>query len=97
VLLGVENPKQSTLENFKKGITPGDAKKAVKLLKENDISAHTMFIIGERKDTAESIGNLREFVNLDEYNEDEKILDKISIYKEMIDNIKCSNLIKERL
>jgi anaerobic magnesium-protoporphyrin IX monomethyl ester cyclase len=63
VLLGVENPKQSTLESFKKGITPEDAKKAVELLKENDIAAHTMFIIGDRKDTAESIANLREFVN----------------------------------
>jgi anaerobic magnesium-protoporphyrin IX monomethyl ester cyclase len=63
VLLGVESPKQSTLENFKKNITVEDAKKAVKLLKENDIAAHTMFIIGERKDTAESIASLREFVN----------------------------------
>ncbi|MFZ0965636.1 MAG: radical SAM protein [Candidatus Bathyarchaeia archaeon] len=63
VLLGVETPKQSTLESFKKGITPEDAKKAVELLKENDIAAHTMFIIGDRKDTAESIASLREFVN----------------------------------
>jgi anaerobic magnesium-protoporphyrin IX monomethyl ester cyclase len=63
VLLGVESPKQSTLENFKKNITVEDAKKAVNLLKENDIAAHTMFIIGERKDTAESIAGLREFVN----------------------------------
>ena len=63
VLLGVETPKQSTLESFKKGITAEDAKKAVELLKENDIAAHTMFIIGDRKDTAESIASLREFVN----------------------------------
>jgi anaerobic magnesium-protoporphyrin IX monomethyl ester cyclase len=63
VLLGVESPKQSTLESFKKGITAEDAKKAVALLKENDIAAHTMFIIGDRKDTAESIANLREFIN----------------------------------
>lgn len=63
VLLGVETPKQSTLESFKKGITAEDAKKAVALLKENDIAAHTMFIIGDRKDTAESIASLREFVN----------------------------------
>jgi len=63
VLLGVESLKQSTLENFKKDITPEDSRKAVKLLKENDIAAHTMFIIGERKDTAKSIANLREFVN----------------------------------
>jgi anaerobic magnesium-protoporphyrin IX monomethyl ester cyclase len=63
VLLGVESPRQSTLENFKKNITVEDAKKAVNLLKENDIAAHTMFIIGERKDTAESIASLRQFVN----------------------------------
>jgi anaerobic magnesium-protoporphyrin IX monomethyl ester cyclase len=63
VLLGVESPKQSTLESFKKGITPEDAKKAVGLLRENDIFAQAMLIIGERKDTAKSIADLREFVN----------------------------------
>ncbi len=63
VLLGVESPKQSTLKSFKKGITAEDAKKAVKLLRENDIFAQAMLIIGERKDTAKSIANLREFVN----------------------------------
>ena len=63
VLLGVESPKQSTLESFKKGITPEDAKKAVKLLRQNDIFAQAMLIIGERKDTAESIADLREFAN----------------------------------
>jgi len=63
VLLGVESTRQSTLEDFNKGIAPEDAKKAVKLLKENDIAAHTMFIIGERKDTAKSIANVRESVN----------------------------------
>jgi len=35
----------------------------MKLLKKNDIFAHAMFIIGERRDTAESIANLREFTN----------------------------------
>lgn len=63
VLLGVESPKQSTLESFTKDITPEDAKKAVKLLRENDIFAQAMLIIGERKDTAKSIADLREFVN----------------------------------
>jgi anaerobic magnesium-protoporphyrin IX monomethyl ester cyclase len=63
ILLGVENPKESTLETFRKNITAKDAKEAVKLLKENDIFAHAMFIIGERKDTAKSIADLREFVN----------------------------------
>ncbi len=63
VMIGVESPKDSTLESFKKGITQEDAEKAVTLLKENDIFAHTMFIIGERRDTAESIAHLREFAN----------------------------------
>ena len=62
-LLGVESHRQSTLETFNKRIDPEDAKTAVKLLKENDIFAHAMFIVGERKDSAESIANLREFVN----------------------------------
>jgi len=63
VLLGVENPNQSTLETFRKKITPNQAKEAVKLSKKNDIFAQTMLIIGERKDTAKSIAELREFVN----------------------------------
>lgn len=63
VLLGVENSEPSTLADFRKGISPEDSKKAVKLLKENDIFAHAMFIIGNRRDTAKSIANLREFVN----------------------------------
>jgi anaerobic magnesium-protoporphyrin IX monomethyl ester cyclase len=62
VLLGVENSKQSTLETFRKNITPEDAKKAVKLLKESDIFAQVMFIIGDRKDTAESIEESRKFI-----------------------------------
>ncbi|MCQ5374607.1 MAG: B12-binding domain-containing radical SAM protein [Candidatus Methanomethylicia archaeon] len=63
VLLGAENPRQSTLNTFNKGITAQDTIEAVKALKRNDIFAHTMFIIGEREDTAESIANLRGFVN----------------------------------
>ncbi|UCE96599.1 MAG: radical SAM protein, partial [Candidatus Bathyarchaeota archaeon] len=62
VMIGVESPRDSTLENFKKDITADDAKKAVKLLKENGIFTHAMFVIGERKDTSESIQYLREFV-----------------------------------
>jgi anaerobic magnesium-protoporphyrin IX monomethyl ester cyclase len=63
VLLGVENSKESTLEAFRKNITAKDAMEAVKLLKQNDIFAHAMLIIGERKDTAKSIAELREFAN----------------------------------
>lgn len=63
VLLGAESNSLSTLDNYNKGLRPEDIKGAVKLLKENDIFAHTMFILGERKDTTESISNMRGFVN----------------------------------
>lgn len=62
VLLGVESQKQTTLKRFRKGIMPETAKKAVKLLRKNDIFSHAMFIIGDRKDSAESVADLREFV-----------------------------------
>ena len=63
VLLGVESHSPSTLEKFHKKTSPEDAKLAVKLLHKNDVFAQAMLIIGERKDTAESIASLREFVN----------------------------------
>ena len=62
-MTGVESPSDSTLKSYKKGITPDDATKSIKLLKENDIFSHAMFIIGERKDTSKSISDLREFAN----------------------------------
>jgi anaerobic magnesium-protoporphyrin IX monomethyl ester cyclase len=63
VLLGVENSDPSTLQGFNKGITPDDARRAVKLLKRNGIFAHAMLIIGGRKDTRESISRLRKFAD----------------------------------
>jgi anaerobic magnesium-protoporphyrin IX monomethyl ester cyclase len=63
VLLGVENSSPATLEGFKKGITPQEAKTAVKLLKDNGIFAHAMLIIGQRKDNRKSIAQLKEFAN----------------------------------
>ena len=63
VLLGVESHSSSTLDSFKKETSPEDARKAVKLLRDNDIFTQGMFIIGQRKDTAASIANLREFVS----------------------------------
>jgi anaerobic magnesium-protoporphyrin IX monomethyl ester cyclase len=63
VLLGVESHSSSTLQKFNKKTKPENAKVAVKLLHENDIFAQAMLIIGERKDTVESIAGLREFVN----------------------------------
>ena len=59
VLLGVENSSPSTLDYFKKGITPNDAKTAVKLLQDNGIFAHAMVIIGNRKETHQSILGLQ--------------------------------------
>jgi anaerobic magnesium-protoporphyrin IX monomethyl ester cyclase len=63
VMIGAENPSESTLEDFRKDITPNDTKQAVKLLKQNGIFAHTMFVIGNRKETAQSVANVREFAN----------------------------------
>jgi anaerobic magnesium-protoporphyrin IX monomethyl ester cyclase len=57
----VENSDPETLKSFRKNITPSDARKAVKLLKKNDIFAHIMLIIGNRSDTRKSIRNLAEF------------------------------------
>jgi anaerobic magnesium-protoporphyrin IX monomethyl ester cyclase len=63
VMMGVESPWDSTLRSFKKGIVADDSRRAVELLKDNGILAHAMFVIGERKDTRESIAYLREFTN----------------------------------
>ena len=64
VLLGIESSDISTLETFKKDISPTDAINAVKLLKKNDIFAQAMFIIGERKHTAKSIAESRDFMEI---------------------------------
>ena len=63
VMMGVESPSPATLEKYKKGIEPNMAMEAVRLLKENDIFTHAMFIIGERSDTHESIAVLRKYVH----------------------------------
>ncbi len=63
VLLGVENSNPRTLESFRKGISPAEAKTAVRLLKDNGIFAHAMIIIGNRKDTHQTIAQLCEFAN----------------------------------
>ena len=63
VMMGVESPKATTLRRFRKGIVAEQASEAVKLLKENDIFSHAMFVIGDRKDTKESIADLKAFAN----------------------------------
>jgi len=62
VLLGVESGDTETLASYRKGINPGQAHEAVRLLKKNDIFAQATLIIGHRKDTHESIAGLRLFV-----------------------------------
>jgi anaerobic magnesium-protoporphyrin IX monomethyl ester cyclase len=61
VMMGVEHNSDSTLKEFKKGITTSDAYKAIRLLNDNDIFSHAMFVIGARQDTRESIEQLRSF------------------------------------
>jgi len=62
VLLGVESGDPETLANYGKGTNPGQAHEAVKILKDNDIFAQATLIIGNRKDTQESIAGLRRYV-----------------------------------
>ena len=61
VMLGVESNSEEQLREFQKGIKTPDAYKAIKILNENDIFSHAMFVIGSRKDTAKSIEQLRQF------------------------------------
>jgi len=63
ILTGLESNSQVILESFRKDIDPSIAKQAVKLLKKNDIFAQATFIIGERKDSRESIKSLQDFAN----------------------------------
>ncbi|MFA5771637.1 MAG: cobalamin-dependent protein [Thermoplasmata archaeon] len=61
ILVGVENNSPGVLNDFKKGVRINDAANAIRILKKNDIFAQGMFVIGSRKDTAESIESLRQF------------------------------------
>lgn len=61
ILIGVENNSPAILQEYKKGIKVNDASKALKILKKNDIFSQSMFIIGSRKDTSDSIERLRQF------------------------------------
>jgi anaerobic magnesium-protoporphyrin IX monomethyl ester cyclase len=61
ILVGVENHAPDVLQDFKKGARVDDATRAIKTLRDNDIFAQAMFVIGSRKDTAQSIEQLRQF------------------------------------
>ena len=61
VMCGVESDSIATLEEFKKGTKSKDAYQAMKILNNNDIFSHAMFVIGTRNDTSKSIERLRQF------------------------------------
>jgi len=61
IMCGVENDSEETLKEYKKGIHTADAYKAMKILNQNDIFSHAMFVIGARRDTHESVERLRQF------------------------------------
>jgi anaerobic magnesium-protoporphyrin IX monomethyl ester cyclase len=63
VLLGVESHSQGNLDNYHKGTKPEDAISAVKLLKQNGMFTQASCIVGQRKDSHESIEGLKRFVN----------------------------------
>jgi anaerobic magnesium-protoporphyrin IX monomethyl ester cyclase len=62
VLLGVESGDPEILANYGKTTKPSQAHEAVKVLKDNDIFAQATLMIGNRKDTRESIAGLRRYV-----------------------------------
>jgi len=62
VLLGVESGDEQTLASYRKGIVPGQAREALRILKDNDIFAQATLIVGHRRDTHESIDGLRRYV-----------------------------------
>ena len=61
IMCGVENNAKETLKEYKKGTKNKDAYDTMKILKDNDIFSHAMFVIGNRRDTQESIKQLRQF------------------------------------
>jgi anaerobic magnesium-protoporphyrin IX monomethyl ester cyclase len=63
ILTGLENNSPETLQGWRKAIKPSDSKTAMDLLKRNDIFSQGTFIIGERKDTHESLEAFRKFVD----------------------------------
>ncbi len=61
ILCGVETNSQETLNEYKKGINTQDAYQAMKIMRQNDVFSQAMFVIGSRKDTHESIEDLRQY------------------------------------
>ncbi len=62
ILMGIESGNPETLKDLNKGIKPEQAHRAVRLLQRNDIFTQGTFIIGNRKDTHQSMEGLRTFI-----------------------------------
>lgn len=63
VLTGLERHDSTAINNYRKGIDPSEAKLSMDLLKDNGIFAQATLMIGDRKDSHESIQALRDFIN----------------------------------
>ena len=61
ILCGVESNSPEMLLEYKKGINTQDSYQAMKVLKQNDVFSQAMFVIGGRRDTHESIEQLRQY------------------------------------
>ncbi len=63
IMAGLERHDATVLSDYDKGIKTSDAKLSMDLLKENDIFSQATLITGDRRDSHESIQELRDFVN----------------------------------
>lgn len=64
VLLGFDSPHPGTLKKFRRdGVDKPTSKKAVEILRLNDIFSQGTFIIGERRDSEQSIEELMEYAD----------------------------------
>jgi anaerobic magnesium-protoporphyrin IX monomethyl ester cyclase len=61
IMCGVEHDSKEIIKEYKKRTNKIHASHAMKILHENDVFSHAMFVIGSRKDTYESIERLRKF------------------------------------
>jgi anaerobic magnesium-protoporphyrin IX monomethyl ester cyclase len=63
-LVGFDNPNKNVLESFRRyGLERDYSKKAVNLLKENEIFTQGTFIVGHRSDNHDSIQDLRDYAD----------------------------------
>lgn len=63
IMAGLERHDDEVLNRYQKTIQPSDAKLSMDLLKENDIFGQATLIIGDRKDSHDSIQDFKDFIN----------------------------------